>query len=275
MTELANRTDLRVPQRFWVGLVAITIYILLAAGVANLLTAWLHPEDPAVDLALSHAPVLLLIVAGVLFVRWSGWGQQVWRVPAAFETRPRRWWMLIIPVLLLVQPILVLAQTPEDNSWNIGSVVLVAIVFTMVGFGEELYFRGIFRASVRAHFGETLTFVLTTLAFGIAHSFGSFAKGLDPAFILFQVGVTALSGALYYGAFLATGRLWVPIVLHALGDFSLTIANGGFTSSPAADVGTSPVNVAIEFALWALAFVVLISCIRRDALERKARRARA
>lgn len=262
-----------VPVKFWVGLVAIVIYLALAAGLANLLTELVKPADPAVDLLLGHLPIPILIVAGVLFVRWSGWGERVWRTPSALETRPRRWWMLAIPLLLLVGPILTLTSTPADNDWNVGSVLIVALVFTCVGFGEELYFRGILRASIRAHHGETLAFVATSLLFGLGHSFSSFFHGLPLGFIALQVGATALLGAVYYGAFLATGRLWVPIALHALADFSLLIASGTLAESPSADINPPQASAWVEIGLWILAAAVLVSCIRRDLRARKERRA--
>ncbi|MFZ4893000.1 CPBP family intramembrane glutamic endopeptidase [Plantibacter sp. Mn2098] len=262
-------TPIRVPQRFWVGLAAAAVYVAGAAGVANLLTGAFPQSDPLADLALGHFPVLIpLIVAGVLFVRWAGWRDQVWRAPAAFETTPRRWWLLAIPVLLLAQSVTVLVTMPADR-WQLGVILLVGAVTALVGFGEELFFRGILRASIRAHHGETVTLIATSLLFGAGHSIGSLMNGVPPGVIAFQVGVTALDGAVLYGAFLATGRLWVPIVLHALDDFVLRVG-GGVQSGPSSDVSLGPVSIAIEWTLWVLAIALLVSCIRRDVLARRA-----
>lgn len=255
--------------RPWIGVVAVVIYVAAAAGISTLLTGALDLKDPLAELVVAHTPVLALVVAGILFVRWSGWTTSVWRTTAVFDTRPRRWWMLAIPLLLLAGPIVSLASTPSDNDWNVGSIAVVGVVFLLVGLGEELYFRGIFRASLRAHIGETLTLLITSAAFGIAHSFASLFHGLPVGFVLFQVAVTALAGIVYYGAFLATGRLWVPILLHALGDFSLTISSGTLTETASATTSPGTANVAIQAALWALAVIVVISCIRQD---RRARR---
>ena len=154
---------MRVTPRFWIGLIAAIVYVLCAGGIGELLTQWFPPDSDVAELALSHIPVLLpLIVGGVLFVRWSGWSQLVWRVPAAFETTPRRWWMLAFPVLLLAQSVVVLAGAPWA-SWNMAALALVLFVNALVGVGEELYFRGILRASIRAHHGEAVTLVGTSL----------------------------------------------------------------------------------------------------------------
>lgn len=266
MSTLGTRRSVRVPQGFWVGLVAIAVYIALAAVVANLLAEWLHPTDPVAVLALEHFPVLIpLVVAGIVFVRWAGWSRDVWRTSAAFDTRPRRWWMLAIPLLLLINSIVVLISAPA-SAWQLGPVVIVALAMALVGIGEELYFRGILRASLRAHHGETITFVVTSLLFGLAHTVGSLFLGAPVETIAFQVGATAFSGALLYAAFRATGRLWVPMLLHALDDFSLHL--GGDAIGAGADAATQAVG-AIGIAQWVLAAVFLISCIRQDLAARR------
>lgn len=271
MTAMRTPETMRVRPQLWIGLVAVTVYVLLAAGVANLLTDWLAPSDPAADYALGHFPVLIpLVVAGVVFVRWAGWGPGVWRTPASFETRPRRWWLLAIPALLLAQNVVLLAASPAAN-WQVGTVVLIAAATALVGIGEELYFRGILRASVRAHHGETMALLVTALAFGAAHSVASLGHGLPLGFIAFQVAVTALGGAVYYGAFLATGRLWVAMVLHALDDFSLAVSSGNLTGPSGQNAAAGPVNSAIQFILWVLAGAVLVSCIRQDRRDRQPR----
>lgn len=259
----------RVPQRFWVGLVAVVVYVLGAAVIANLLTGWMHPRDPAVDFALGHFPVLLpLIVGGILFVRRNGWSAEVWRTPAAFETTPKRWWLLSIPVLMLTNAIITLATAPADR-WALGPVLLLAVVLLLVGLGEELYFRGILRASLRAHHGETLTLLVTSLFFGLAHSVAALAGGVPISIVAFMVATTGFTAVLYYAAFRATGRLWVPILLHALDDFALELTDGalipGVTSAP--DPGT--LYIGIQMVIWLLAAVFLVSCVRQDLRARK------
>jgi membrane protease YdiL (CAAX protease family) len=260
---------MRVPQRFWIGLVAAVFYVALAGGVGELLKGWAPEGDDVAELALSHFTVLIpLIIVGVVFVRRAGWSRDVWRTPSSFETRPRRRWMLVFPILLLVQVVVILAGTPWSR-WTIGLLLLVLLVNILVGVGEELYFRGILRASLRAHHGETLTLLVTSLLFGLAHALGSVIAGMPIGFIGFQVGVTAVTGAVLYGVFRATGRLWVAMALHALNDFALRVSSGDLGSRSADDLDPSPANIAVQSILWVFAVVLLISCIRED---RRARR---
>lgn len=266
------RATMRVPQRFWVGLAAAVLYVLVAAGLATLITEWFPPRNEVEDFALGHLPVLIpLIIVGVLFVRRAGWTRDVWRTPAAFETRPRRWWMLAFPVLMLVQVAIILSATPWGDR-NAALALLILGVNLLVGIGEELYFRGILRTSLRAHHGETVTLVATSLLFGFGHAFGSLLAGLPVAFIAIQVGGTALMGAAFYGVFRATGRLWVAIAFHAVNDFALRISSGDLTSASASDLDPPAAAGVIQFALWVLTLVLLISCIRQDLRDRRERR---
>ncbi|OII40040.1 CPBP family intramembrane glutamic endopeptidase [Plantibacter sp. MMLR14_011] len=262
-------TATRVTQRFWIGLAAAVLYVLVAAGLARLLTEWFPPQNEVEDFVLGHLPVLIpLIILGVLFVRKAGWTRDVWRTPAAFETRPRRWWMLAFPVLMLVQVVALLSITPwGDRKPEL--VFLVLGVNILVGVGEELYFRGILRASLRAHHGETVTLVATSLLFGAGHALGSVLAGLPVAFIAIQVGGTVLMGAAFYGVFLATGRLWIVIAFHAMNDFALRISSGDLTSASASDLDPPAITGVIQVVLWVLTLVLLISCIRHDLHARR------
>lgn len=263
----------RVPRRFWVGLVAAIVYVALAGGVAELLTEGISTEDDVAELSLGHFPVLIpLVAAGVWFVWRAGWTKHVWRTPAAFETQPRRWWMLAFPALLLIQSIVLLAGTPW-GAWSAAVLVVIVLVNILVGVGEELYFRGVLRASLRAHHGETVTLLVTSLMFGAAHALGSVLAGTGAGFVAFQVVVTATSGAVFYGVFRATGRLWIAMGLHALNDFTLRVSSGDLTSRSADNLDPSPINVVVQALLWVLVLVLLTSCIRQDTAERREKRA--
>ena len=271
-TENPSDRSLRVEPRVWVGLVAVVLYVVLGAGVANLLAGSIPTDSEAFEFALRHFTVLpLLIVAGLLFVRWAGWRRQTWRVPGALETQPRRRWLLAIPVLLLIEIVTIFAQVP----WSARSVTLVVVVLAgtaLVGLGEELYFRGILRVSVREHHGEFVTLVVTSVLFALAHSFGSFLNGVPVGAMAFQVTVLALDGAILYGILRATGRLWVAIVLHGLNDAALYLASGDTTGPAATGFDPSSWFAIAPGLLWVLALVLVVSSIREDLRARANRK---
>lgn len=264
----------RVPHVFWVGLVAVAVYVLIAAGLANLLDALALPASPVAEFALSHfVPLPILIAAGLVFAKWSGWSAEIWREAPAAAPLSRRWWMLAVPVLLLVNPVMGLFNVPW-TALGFGVILMLAVGCLMIGVGEELFYRGILRVSLRAHHGDVLTLVVTSLLFGISHSLGSMFNAVPMPIIALQVGATMLDGALFYIAFRATGRLWVPIAIHAMTDFALYAQSnfsGAATGHGIPDAGTAV--VAAQFALGALLIAFTVWAIRNDSRERAQRRA--
>jgi membrane protease YdiL (CAAX protease family) len=265
-------TDIRstrtIPKRIWVGLAAVAFYVLLAAVGGNLLSAFAH-GDETLDFVLSHyVTVPVLIVIGLLFTRQAGWTVEAWTAPSPFTER-RRWWLLAIPIVLLVQLIgLLLEVTWSEQTVSVVLIYLVGSLF--IGFGEELYFRGILRVSVLGHHREITALLITSFAFGFAHSVGYLFDGMGLASILFDTLYLAVDGALFYGAFRATGKLWVAIVLHGLGDFARFLQSGDNDSGRAEQIGGHVISSLSVFLTAALAIALVVSIARQD---RKTRRA--
>lgn len=264
MTRVRLPATDRVPRLIWVGLVAALFYVVVAAGGGLLLDALLGPDpDAVVELALTHlVPLPLAIGAGLLFAWRSGWWHDIWTDPPVRAAPPRRRWMFLVPAALVVQIVLLFVEAPWA-SLTVPFVLVGLVCYLLVGVGEELFFRGILLESVRAHHGETVTLLVTALAFGAAHSFGSALNGIPPEVIAFQVSVTAMDGVILYAVLRVTGTLWVPILLHGFGDFGRWLASGdGLDHATGADG-------AVQFVLVALSIAVLISVILED---RRARR---
>ena len=255
----------RIPRVLWVGLVAAAFYVLIAAGGGLLVDAMLGADvDPVTELAASHLiPLPLAIGAGLLFAWRSGWWHDIWTDPPLHRTGPRRWWMLLVPLAIAAQIVALLVAT----SWaqlSAAYILVGLLCYLLVGLGEELFFRGILLESVRAHHGETVTLLVTAAGFGLAHAFGSALAGVPVGIIAVQVSVTAMEGVLFYAALRATGTLWVPIVLHGLGDWGRWLTAGNDDTAAAAGV--------TQFVMIVLSVAVLISVILEDMRARRARR---
>ncbi len=69
---------------------------------------------------------------------------------------------------------------------------------------EEAFFRGYLQSAITSKFGTALGIATASLLFGMAH----FAGG--PALVVFAAILGAACGLGYY----ATGRLWVPVLMH-------------------------------------------------------------
>jgi membrane protease YdiL (CAAX protease family) len=108
--------------------------------------------------------------------------------------------------------------------WYIG----VLLVGLGPGIGEELWFRAFIGRGLVARHGVAGGVLLTSLLFGLVH--------LDPRHAI----VAMTMGIALHLIYLATGSLWVPILLHTLNNTVaiLTIGGGGqrFVDATAAEV---------------------------------------
>lgn len=249
------------------GIAAAVLYVLIAAVAGNLLDP-LAGGDEALDFVITTwVPVAVLIVIGVLFARRAGWLREAWTAPSPLSER-RRWWLLSIPALLIIQIILILFDVP----WSERAVPLVLIYLIgslLIGIGEELYFRGIFRVAMRGHHGELAALLVTSIAFGLAHTVGYLFNGVPLGATALSVAFLAMNGALFYGTLRATGTLWIPILLHGLGDFARFMQQGGSAHEEAQSFGGDAATAAVEFALIGLSIALVVSIARSDQHDRK------
>ncbi|GAA2190405.1 hypothetical protein GCM10009786_27570 [Leucobacter alluvii] len=268
--------SVRVPRTFWVGLIAVVIYLLFAAGLGNLMDVIIPTSDPTAELAASHfIPLTIAIVLALMFVRWSGWSAEVWSSRSTLRDTPRRWWLVAIPVLMLLLPLSQLPGAPWGER-GVGGIFIVLAATLMVGFGEELVIRGILFASIRANHGELVTLLGTSLIFGAAHIAGSLIAGVDPLSIVFQVGALAMNGSLYYWVRRVSGGLWLGILIHALTDFSLYISSGDGSASEALQSSNTfaPVDIFPGVVQWLLIILSIAGVVSAALEDRRTRRAR-
>jgi uncharacterized protein len=100
-----------------------------------------------------------------------------------------------------------LPRTRAERWWWIALSITAGVC-------EEIVFRGFLLHYLAAHapqIGITGAVVLSSIAFGLGHLY----QGLRSA------ALTALVGSALAAAYLVTGSLWTPIVLHALLDLRM------------------------------------------------------
>ncbi|QHC58617.1 type II CAAX endopeptidase family protein [Rathayibacter sp. VKM Ac-2760] len=265
---MTTRTESRpIPRSIWVGVVAAVFYVVIAAVVGTLLDP-LAGGDETLDFVIgTWLPVGVLIVVGLLFARRAGWLREAWTAPSPFTER-RRWWLLAIPVALALQILVILASVPWSER-ALPMVLIFLIGSLLIGVGEELYFRGLFRVAVRGHHGELAALLITSVAFGLAHTVGYLFNGVPAPATALAVVFLAMDGALFYGALRATGTLWVPIVLHGLGDFARFLQQGGDAHEEPQSFGGDALPATTEYVLIALSIALVVSLARSDRAARR------
>lgn len=257
------------PRSIWLALSAVVVYVLLAAGLGDLLSGLVGDDQELAQFALGHFLPLAIAIAGLLvFLRWARWGKDVWREPPTPTLMPRRWWLISIPVLVVLLAVAQLGDIPWAAR-SIGFILVIAAGTLMVGFGEELLIRGVLLTTVRARHGELVTLLLTSFVFALAHIPGSIIAGVPVAAIAFQVTFLAATGAAYYWVRRVTGRLWAAMLAHAFTDWVLYLASAAAT--PAVSLpqdhsagSPNPIQATLQVLLLIATTASIISVIRED-----------
>jgi membrane protease YdiL (CAAX protease family) len=100
------------------------------------------------------------------------------------------------------------------------TVVDLAAISLLAGFGEEMLFRGILQSVFNRWFDPWLALALASLLFGLLHL-------ITPTYAI----IAALMGAYLGWLYVYSGNLLVPVIAHTLYDwFALTyLVRGGVT----------------------------------------------
>lgn len=257
------------------GLVAAAVVVLFAGMLGNALSALVPKDDVAGDFAVSHLiPLPVEVVLVLLFVRYSGWGPLLWREAPTPTLRPRRRWLIAFPVLAVLLPISQLDDVPWSDR-TVGFVLLIAVGTLLVGFTEELVFRGVLLTAVRGRHGELLAFVTTSAVFALAHVPSDLINGIPVAAVGIQFFALCGVGSVYYWVRRVTGTIWAAVLVHAFTDWVLYLASGSNDSTQAltstehtADASPFSFAVVVQFLLWGAGVAGFVSVALEDRRKR-------
>ena len=216
-------------------------YIQIAASTLNMLR-WI---------------VIPLSVAGVFLVvltrRFGLWGRAI-----RDEVRAGGW-ALTIPILLLAVELMAI---PYGVFGRLGAtyVLTAAISVAIVGFNEELIFRGVLLIGLRERTTERWAFLWSTLAFGAAHGV-NFLTGLPWWVTLLQMCTAFLTGSVLYMARRATGSIAASMALHALWDFWAFMIQGAVFAGLLSQASQSVAPLAAVGVMIVLAAVTIVAVL--------------
>jgi len=212
---------MRVQPRPIVGIVIFVAYAaifsvgFLASGV----------DYDAVGDTTSNVMKAIVLPVGVgalvllLVTYFLGW----WRPVFRDEDRAPRW-TLLIPAFMAVAVLAGLITA--DWGGRESSFIAWLLVGTLfVGIAEEVLTRGLLLTAFRGGMGEVGVWFWTSLVFGLLHSL-NILFGQSVGATILQIAFAFVLGSVLYACRRATGLLVIPIVLHALWDFTTFMSSG-------------------------------------------------
>ncbi len=194
-------------------------------------------------------PVALAIAATLaLTARW-GWWHRLFHEEDTL-TWPR--WRWAVPALFCLAILTTLVVAPWGD-WNAGLVALILIGTLLVGFGEEIVFRGYLLVAARARHTEVGAWFLTSALFGLFHGL-NIVLGQGVRLTVQQIILAFVLGSGLYLIRRISGLLVVGMVIHGFWDFSTFIGAGR-----GADTGGIPKTViAAPFTYGAMIVTIVI-----------------
>lgn len=191
---------------------ALLCTLLTAVGAAAAQVAAL--EDAAAFLIMT-APVAVSVLLGLLLMARSGQTLSFYgfRRPAAGSLRLV--WLFIPLLLLELTPLIVYG--PSAFNGSIGLYASTLLFTIVVGFNEELYFRGLVIGFLHSK-GPKAAVVGSAIIFGILHAVNAL-NGRNLWEVLLQVSFAFLVGLALALIVSITKSLWVGILWHTVHNF--------------------------------------------------------
>ena len=268
ITTAASQTGLRGflnKGRVWRFIAFMIFYLIIYVGVGQITGRVLRDiaEQPllsSVTTVFVQLTLGLIVGAAILIatITYMGWTKEL------FARQPiyRSWWMWLGPAIVATP--IVLRLLGIDWGFNaLPVVVLVMATGLLIGFVEELMYRGIGVKMLRdGGHGEFAVAALTSLLFALSHSVnllsGQSIKSVGPTVIY-----TISFGVLMYLTMRSVGFLVAAIILHGLTDPTTILATGGIDEITAAGSDNILLTVAGGFTfVLILAGLVLLAFVR-------------
>jgi hypothetical protein len=245
----------------------LAVAYLVIYQVARLALGTLGSDYADDDLLSSVGSVFFQLTTGliagsivlILFVLAMGWGPELFSRQRIY----RSWWMWIAPVIVII-PIAMRVLGLDWGGIDSGVILMMFATGALIGFSEELLFRGIGVKMVRdGGHGELMVAFITSLLFALSHSI-NILDGQAARTVAFTVLYTFGFGILMYLSMRVIGFLAAAMILHGLTDPTTFLATGGVDQAePGAAVG-GLIGAAGGFTIFLLIpiAIILLLCVR-------------
>ncbi|MCE9677769.1 CPBP family intramembrane metalloprotease [Shewanella sp. AS1] len=221
-------------KRIWISLVIYLIWISVTLLGAQIVTGGEISLSDMVTggIGWHFAAAIALLVAAILVFKWKD--LQFSRPHSVLRVM----WFPSLYLLLFVVGAVFLGLPPFHI------VVFIALNTLMVGFSEEIMFRGIlFRAFEKA-MNIWPAILITSVLFGAVHSLNVFITGdLMPA--LMQSIAATMSGLVFLAILLRTGSIWPAIIYHFFWDCLLFLISHAAQAARPEGADADPAGLAL------------------------------
>lgn len=156
----------------------------------------------------------VIITAVLFFKRWISEAG----LDTGKQTKPGFFSLSILTLLLMALPNLVfIFIAPASIAAEYGSALIFAIIsMSLVGYLEEVIFRGMLFDSIEKDSLKQAV-IITSLTFGIGHLSNLFT-GQNLSDTLLQIAYAVCVGYAFVVARIASGNIWMCVIVHALID---------------------------------------------------------
>jgi uncharacterized protein len=195
-------------------------------------------------------PIALSSLFAIAVATWLGWWPQI-----IHEDHPVQSWVRIVPITMLLAAVIV-TNYGHLVDQKVSLVLTLVLMVALVGFTEELMFRGIGLVTFRrADLSEGRVALYSSLVFGAVHLSNALTTG---ATAIFQAVIVSFAGYFFYLCRRRAGAIWLAMVVHGTWDFSL------LSSQLGPDTDNYPVALV---SVLALIFLAVLLWRRRHRIE--------
>ncbi len=205
--------------RWWTAVLIVVVYLglylLAGLGLGRIFGHLVDNQNifatPASVFFGIGAPLVVGAILLSAFVASLGW----WRPIFARQPLRGRWWMWIF-VVFAVAPVVLRLFGIDYGSYGAGVVPMAFFVGLLIGFTEELLYRGIVVKILRdGGHREWMVAVVSSLLFALSHTV-NLISGQPLVTVAVTVVFTFGFGMMMYLVMRATGNIIWAMLLHAL-----------------------------------------------------------
>ena len=200
-------------------------------------------------------PVAIGTLVLVVVTTLLGWWRPVLRELPTDPARPPRW-LLAVPILVFIATLL---GIDYGNLGDMGAAMILwlAIGTALVGFSEEITYRGLALVGFRGGYSEVKVWLFTSLLFGLLHGV-NLILGQGAVLTVRQVFFAFVLGSVFYAIRRISGTIVVVMVIHALWDFGSFSHVAGKAGAVAAKIDVATAGAGLLQSLLVLIAVILV-----------------